>query len=514
MKKQSNLLSSFLITIFMLGFHSGCSSQEGGSSSQKTDRKPVAAGRFYSSDSAELKGDLEALFQSAQPRTMKDVIAIIVPHAGYVFSGGVAASGYNQIDPGKQYDNVFVIASSHTASFMGASIYNKGDYITPLGTVPVNIELANDLIKSDPVFSFNPDADRTEHSVEVQVPFLQYHLKKPFKLVPIVLGTQSEKTCERIAKLLKPYLGGNNLFIISSDFSHYPAYRDAITADKATCDAIVHGDPAGLAQFLDDYRIKNVSNLVTNLCGWTSVTTLLYMIAGDPSRKLSPVEYKNSGDSKYGDKQQVVGYWAIALTQVIPQTSSSPTFEFSHQEKAILLKIARNTIEQYIPEHRLPKIDTTGFTPNLKLHAGAFVTLKENGNLRGCIGRFTSDIPLYEVIQEMAVASSTQDTRFSPVRQEEIKDLEIEISVLSPMKRIYSPDEIILGKHGIYIKQGWSSGTFLPQVATETGWDKEEFLGHCSRDKAGIGWDGWKSAELYIYEALVFSEKEVSGGKD
>jgi hypothetical protein len=140
------------------------------------------------------------------------------------------------------------------------------------------------------------------------------------------------------------------------------------------------------------------------------------------------------------------------------------------------------------------------------MKAGAFVTLKEKGELRGCIGRFTSDIPLYKVIQEMAIASSTEDTRFSPVSPAEVDQLEIEISVLSPMKGVYSPDDIILGKHGIYIKKGYFSGTFLPQVATETGWNKEEFLGHCARDKAGIGWDGWKDADLYVYEACIFSE--------
>jgi AmmeMemoRadiSam system protein A len=225
------------------------------------------------------------------------------------------------------------------------------------------------------------------------------------------------------------------------------------------------------------------------------------------------VEYRNSGDSRYGDKQQVVGYWAIAVTKN-GAASQSTSFEFSQKEKETLLKIARNTVQTYVSTRNRPVIDTAGFTENLKLHTGAFVTLKVNGELRGCIGRFTADVPLFQVVQDMAVSSSTEDTRFMPVTPGEVPKLVIEISVLSPMKRIHSADEVVLGKHGIYIKQGWSSGTFLPQVATETGWTKEEFLGHCSRDKAGIGWDGWKSAELYTYEALVFSEKDVTGGKD
>ena len=497
----------------MFGLHTGCSSQEDGSSAAKIDRKPAAAGRFYPGDPAQLKSDLVQMFRSAKPRTLNNVAAVITPHAGYVFSGEVAASGYNQIDPARKYDNVFVIASSHQVSFMGASIYNRGDYVTPLGSVPVNRELANQLIKSNPVFSFNPEADKTEHSLEVQVPFLQYHLKQPFKLVPIVLGTGSEETCSKIAEALKPYFGGNNLFVISTDFSHYPSYDDALITDKATCDAILKDDPSALVDFLTKYKAKKIPNLATNLCGWTSVMTLLYMISGDPGYTLHPVEYRNSGDSRYGDKQQVVGYWAIAVTKNGAPVQGS-SFDFSQKEKETLLKIARNTVQTYVATRKRPVIDTAGYTENLKLHSGAFVTLKVNGELRGCIGRFTADVPLYQVVQDMAVASSTEDTRFMPVTPGEVPKLVIEISVLSPMKRIHSADEIVMGKHGIYIKQGWSSGTFLPQVATETGWTKEEFLGHCSRDKAGIGWDGWKSAELYTYEALVFSEKDVSGGKD
>lgn len=513
MKKLKTEFHFVLTLIFMFGFTSGCSSQEEGLSATKTDRQPAAAGRFYAGDPSQLKSDMVELFRSAKPKTLNSVVAIISPHAGYVFSGEVAASGFNQFDPAGKYDNVFVIASSHQVSFMGASIYNKGDYITPLGTVPVNRELANELISTNPVFMFNPEADKTEHSLEVQIPFLQYHLKQPFKLVPIVLGTQSEQTCMKIAEALKPYFGGKNLFVISTDFSHYPSYDDAQASDKATCDAILKGDPEKLVDFLDKYKTKKVGNLATNLCGWTSVLTLLYMISGDPSYALLPVEYRNSGDSRYGDKQQVVGYWSIAVTKTDTKPASS-SFEFSVKEKETLLKIARNTVQTYVTTRRKPDIDTSGFTENLKLHTGAFVTLKENGDLRGCIGRFTADVPLYEIIQELAISSSTEDTRFMPVTPAEVPKLEIEISVLSPMKRIHSADEIELGRHGIYIKKGWSSGTFLPQVATETGWTKEEFLGHCSRDKAGIGWDGWKSAELYTYEALVFSEKEIIGGKD
>jgi len=492
-------------------FNQGCSAQD---EHDKTDRKPAAAGRFYPADANELRTTLAGLFSDAKPRTAKNVVGIVCPHAGYVFSGIVAASAYNQLDPEKQFENVFVVASSHQVSFPGASVYNQGDYITPLGKVKVNIDLAGKLISGNKVFTFKPEADRTEHSIEVQIPFLQYHLKKDFKLVPIVIGAQSAETCKDIARALQPYFNDRNLFVFSTDFSHYPSYSDAQSADKATCDAIMSGSAEGLVKFLDEYRDKNVPDLATNLCGWTSILVMLNLIEHQPGINISPVQYMNSGDSKYGDKNQVVGYWSLALSSLKSAATGASGFNFSTEEKTMMLKIARRTIEKYVRERRIPDEDPSTFSENLKIHAGAFVTLKEGSALRGCIGRFTADIPLYKVICQMAVASSTEDSRFNPVSASEIDQLVIEISVLSPMKKISSPDEIILGKHGIYIKKGYASGTFLPQVATETGWSVEDFLGHCARDKAGIGWNGWKDAELFTYEACVFSEDELNVRKD
>jgi AmmeMemoRadiSam system protein A len=184
------------------------------------------------------------------------------------------------------------------------------------------------------------------------------------------------------------------------------------------------------------------------------------------------------------------------------------SFNLSEEDKQKLLRIARQTLQSYIVDKKIPNFESEEFSESLKAQCGAFVTLHKNGKLRGCIGRFTADIPLYLVIRDMAIASATQDYRFSRVVADEINDLEIEISVLSPMKKISSIDEITLGVHGIYIIKGGRGGTFLPQVATETGWTKEEFLGHCAQDKAGLSWDGWKDADVYIYTAIVFNEKK------
>ena len=266
-------MSRFLRFILIMGLTFNLSNSGSSQEGPKTDRKPAAAGKFYPAGADTLKAQLTELFRNAKPRSAANLQAVICPHAGYVFSGAVATSGINQIDPDKVYDNIFIIGSSHQASFMGASIYNKGDYMTPLGKVPVNIKLANELIKANPVFSYVYDADLNEHSLEVQVPFLQYHLKKSFRIVPIVIGSQSAQTCKRIAQALKPYFNDKNLFVISTDFSHYPPYNDAKSTDKATCDAIITNNPDALMKVLGEYEKKNIPNLATNLCGWTSVLT-------------------------------------------------------------------------------------------------------------------------------------------------------------------------------------------------------------------------------------------------
>ncbi len=496
-----------LLTLF-----SNCSAQnkktESGNIRQLINRKPAVAGQFYPSDSAELLKMVKELFEKTLPPENDNVLAIIAPHAGYVYSGVVAATSYKQIDPYKKYDNIFIIASSHRAWFQGASIYSIGNYETPFGEVKVNIELAQKLIDENKIFSYVPKAHIGEHSVEVQLPLLQYHMKVPFRIVPIVIGTQTAKDCKKMAKILSPYLNDKNLFIISSDFSHYPQYEDAVKLDKKTANAIVANDPSAFLDEINDIHNSSVPQLVTRACGWTSILTLLYMTEDRADVQYKFLEYKNSGDTEFGDKKKVVGYNSIVLEKKT-KNRNKMDFNLNESDKRELLKIARSTVEQYVNDGTVPRLTPEKYSDNLKVKAGAFVTLNENQRLRGCIGHFEADKPLYQIVQDMAVAAATQDPRFNPVKPYEVDDLEIEISVLTPMKKINSVDEIVLGRDGIYIKKGYRAGTFLPQVATETGWNLEQFLGHCARDKAGIGWDGWKDAEIYTYRALVFGEKEM-----
>jgi len=467
--------------------------------SKQEKREPAFAGKFYPGTESALRKQLKEFFAEAkQPGELqKSPQALISPHAGYVFSGKVAASAFNQIPENTVYERVFVLASSHQYLFGGAAIFDSGNYKTPLGEIQVDTELARNLTESNDLFRHYPEAHEYEHSLEVQLPFLQYKLKNDFVLVPIILGTNNQADCEKIAKTLAPYFTPENLFVISTDFSHYPEYNDAVDNDLATAKAICSNNPKKLLQVLEESKQKKISHLATSLCGWTSVLTLLYLTQSkNPGYKL--IDYRNSGDAEiYGDKERVVGYWAIAVYM------DENSFQISEEEQKELLEKARKSIVKFLETGKRFRPEPPVLGGILNEQAGVFVSVYVNSELRGCIGNFAKDETLNDLVQRMAVSSAC-DYRFENLQPNELDDLELEISVLSPLKKIKSIDEIELGKHGIYIKKGMNSGTFLPQVAKKTGWNLEEFLGHCSRDKAGLGWDGWRDAELFIYEAFIF----------
>ncbi|MCK9616635.1 MAG: AmmeMemoRadiSam system protein B [Lentimicrobiaceae bacterium] len=467
-------------------------------------RAATVAGQFYSSDSAELSRNLQLLFRKAASRQTENIRALICPHAGYVFSGEVAASSYSQLDRNNTYENIFIIGTSHRVDFKGASVYNCGNYITPLGEVPVNTQLADELLQKNEIFTYNPQADASEHSIEVQLPFLQYYLKKPFRILPIVIGSQTTTDCKTIAEALRPYFNEKNLFVISTDFSHYPDSKNAGTIDSLTANAIIKNSPEALTETINAIGRKNIPHLITNLCGWNVVLTLLYLTYDNPEIQVKPIIYKNSGDSPYGDKNKVVGYFSLAFEGKKLQN----IFTLSNKDKYDCITIARKTLEEYLQKGKIPAFANDTLSETLNKTGGVFVTLKEWGSLRGCIGVFSSEKPIYQTVSEMAIAAAVSDYRFPGVNEDELGAITIEISLISPLHKIFSPEEIILGKHGIYIVKGSDSGTFLPQIAIEEGWNTEEFLGHCARDKAGISWDEWKDAEIYTFEAQVFSEEK------
>ncbi|MFO7852987.1 MAG: AmmeMemoRadiSam system protein B [Bacteroidota bacterium] len=498
-------ICGFLIMIFMTMSISG--------QQKEHDRDPVVAGSFYPARESELNKLLDQLFSEAGELTSiglkagERVRAIITPHAGYVFSGSVAASAVGLIPPASKYDNIFLIGSSHRVSFPGASIYSEGDYKTPLGTAEVNTELAEKLIDNTKVFSYYKAAHSSEHSLEVQIPFLQYHLGTGIRIIPIVLGTQNTSVCKEIADGLKPYFNANNLFVISSDFSHYPSFEDAIKVDKSTVNALLSGDPDTFLNTIRKNSEMNIEGLATSMCGWTSGLVLLHLAKEEDGLEFKHILYRNSGHSNYGDKSSVVGYHSVALIDTKNTDTSKKEFSITTVDKQKLIEIARGSIRSYLENEPPPVIDETELSPVLKEKLGAFVSLHLEGNLRGCIGRFMPSEPLYETVRTMALEAAFHDTRFKPLSGEEFENITIEISVLSPLRKIDNINEIILGKHGVYIRKGICSGTFLPQVVEKKKWTITDFMGYLSRDKAGLGWTGWRDADIYVYEALVFEEE-------
>ena len=466
-----------LIVMIMIMIHSvgnACSSGE------KKVRMPAVAGAFYPADADTLRETVVSfLSEASSAEADKEVQAVIVPHAGYVYSGSTASEAIKAIPSDAVYKRIFLLGPSHRAAFDGASVNNAFDsYATPLGQVKVDNEAVDALLHADPVFTYVPEAHAREHCLEVQLPFLQVHLQHVPPIVPVIIGTQDLAKLRRIAQALQPYFTSDNLFVISSDFSHYPSYEDANRVDKATGEAIESGSLRKFLDALEKNARKGVPRLATSA-----------LMEGRKDLQVRHLAYCNSGDAIYGDKDRVVGYHAFSIVK----KEEADAFSLTGEERAQLLQIARTSIENTLARKTDLPYDSTKMSPALQQHCGVFVTLHKGGKLRGCIGN---------------LLAAFEDPRFYPVKESEMKDIDIEISVLSPLRKIQSIDEFQLGRHGIYIIKGEHRGTFLPQVAEETGWTKEEFLGHCARDKAGLAWNGWKDAELYVYEAIVFGEEK------
>ena len=492
-----------------------------------TVRPATQAGRFYEGNPQVLSHEVDSLLaQHANDGSYDNVAALIVPHAGYYFSGNVAASAYMSLDTTKHYKRIFLLGPSHHEWLDGASVNTEADYYaTPLGQVKVDHETAvlltntnstNDDLNTDRtdkadlstntnstndtnrVFFYRPEAHDREHCLEVQLPFLQRVFTKEVPpIVPIIISTNDFQKLQRIAEALKPYFTDENLFIVSSDFSHYPSYGDACAVDAKTGKAIESGDVEQFIATIQANARSGIRNLATSACGELAIVTLMLMM--DSQYQVKHLLYQNSGDIDDHDPTRVVGYHSFAILR-----GEEKGFSLTDEEKTLLKKIAYESIKDSLDGKRIAQPSLNSQLLTLNSMCGAFVSLHKQGRLRGCIGHFGEDVPLYEIVAEMARAAAFEDPRFLPVTRDELDELDIEISVLTPMRRIQSLDEFQLHRHGIYIKKGYRSGTFLPQVADEVNWTKEEFVGHCSQDKAGLGWDGWRDAELYVYEAIVF----------
>jgi AmmeMemoRadiSam system protein B/AmmeMemoRadiSam system protein A len=469
-------------------------------------REPAVAGAFYPADPAQLSQAVDGyLAQAASSKSDADekVIGLVAPHAGYPYSGPIAAYAYSLI-AGKDFERVIVIAPSHQQSFPGVSIFPGDEYRTPLGSVPVDKEFARKLAAFHPLLRLSGDghtsrtlSGRGEHALEVQLPFLQRTLKN-FKIVPIVMGDQRYETSRTLGVALSRLIKDNRtLLVASSDLSHYHPYDQAVSMDRKVADAIREWDYFSLS--------RNAERGAWEACGAGPIVAAMIASERLGANQARILKQANSGDTS-GDKSAVVGYLAAGFFRDSTKETAQE-FRLGEKEQAHLMEIVRNSVKAAVTNHSAwPSTD--GGLAALAQDRGAFVTLTRGGRLRGCIGYVSPVKPLHETVRDVAAYAAIRDSRFLAVSPSELSQLEYEVSVLSPLRRVADVNQIEVGKHGLLIKKGDSEGILLPQVPTENHWDRLTFLQNLCL-KAGLPQDAWKDedADIFAFTAFVFGKE-------
>jgi len=468
-------------------------------------RQPAVAGQFYPADKQELKAMIDEFLGAATSSNATGTAqVIIVPHAGYVYSGQVAAFGFKQLQE-SGFKRAIIIGRSHQQYFNGVIADANEAWQTPLGKVMVDKDLIRRLASSTSIIKIDSDPHKSEHSLEVEVPFLQETMGNDFKIVPLLFGGDEPSDVQKLSEALAKIIDDKIVVIVSSDLSHYPEYETANELDRKTIETILSTDTLKLRQ--DNIEAENGAlgqGVATLSCGEPAIATAMFL-AKELGLEGKLLEYANSGDYFKETKNRVVGYAAIGFYR----TYKSYTATLSAAEQGIALQIARKTLEAAFDDFDNEEYKLPADLPEIfQEKRGVFVTLKEQGELRGCIGNFSTNFNLAQNIQEMALSAAFDDPRFPPLEEQELKDIGIEISVLSPMQKITDPNIIEVGKHGVYVKKGTRSGVYLPQVATEMGWTREQFLDSLCEQKSGLGKSCWKdpSVDIYIFTAQVFNE--------
>jgi len=457
------------------------------------------SGSWYPADKKTLQDQIDYFFDSVNPPLIEDKpIAIIAPHAGILYSGRTAAYGFKAVKD-KGIDTVVVVGFSHRKDYDGIAVFDQAGFKTPLGTLYSDKDLAKEIINAhDKIYPLLLAFDK-ENSVELILPFIQASFKKP-KVLLLAIGRQSLENSKILGESLYKVLKEKENFLIvaSTDFSHYLAKNEAEKIDSETLDLILSMEPETL------YKTCYQQN---RMCGTAAVVSTIIAakkLGANKSYLLRQATSAESGSSRY----KVVGYASVlfANADLNSKKEKNMAKSLSKDQKDILLKIARNTVALYVSEGEVfnPQVDD----PELKQVQGVFVTLHKDGRLRGCIGSIIGDKPLYLGVRDMAISSATQDPRFSKVTKDELDKIDIEISVLTPLRKIFDPEEIMVGTHGVLVRKGFRSGVYLPQVAIETNWTRDQFMDSLCADKARIDRDAWRKGEcdIFIFSAEVFGE--------
>jgi AmmeMemoRadiSam system protein B/AmmeMemoRadiSam system protein A len=469
-------------------------------------RRPAVAGSFYPEEPKELKQMVEKFLSCDVAPAGRDTFAVLVPHAGYVYSGITAGAGFAAVRNIK-FDTAIIIAISHRYAIDGAALYSGSAFDTPLNTICIDTKLNENLKKSSKFFKYHDQAHEEEHSIEVQLPFLQI-VNPDTKIVPILVNTYDLDILESIGNAVGKVASENNaLVVISSDLSHYPPARIAEKSDKSLLTALSismqYEDPTYFRLANRLLLKKGLSGLETAACGETAIIAGIYCAIKQGANEFKLINYTNSGFAKGADSFSVVGYGTGIF---VKSENPKDYFELSAKQKQKLLDSARNGMEYYVRNGKMQKTELSD-DPRFNVPAAVFVTLHKNGALRGCIGNLKAEGMLEDEINKYACLAAFEDSRFSPVAEDELENISIEISILSRLKRIKSLDEITEGKHGVFVCQGLKTGTYLPQVWKHFK-TKKEFINSLLCEKAGLPAGALKDSKTKLYTYTVQSFEE------
>lgn len=511
-------MKAMRIQLYLLPLLTACFINAGGGAQKAPDvRPPAMAGQFYPSSPARLKLAVQEFLADAVAGAIEKPVALVVPHAGYIYAGQVCADAYRQVK-GQNYDTVVILGTNHvSADLTGISVYPRGAYRTPLGDALIDDSLAGALLAEDTDCSPNTAPQAGEHSIEVQVPFVQT-LFPAARIVPVMIGMPDPAMCARLGKALAKVImakGKRVLIVASSDLSHFPNYKDATYVDRQTLEAIASLDPDRFAAKVRSLMSNSIPNLGTCACGEAPILAAMHAAKTLGATHGVVMSYANTGDVVAEDRSRVVGYGSVVFTAgtgapdikaLSRPTEQPPSGTLQPEDKKMLLKMARQSLQRFLSTETVPL--ARNLPPRLQFPQGVFVTLKQNGELRGCIGHLVGDFPVGLTTNWMAVQAGVNDPRFSPVSLKELAGLEIEISVMTPLKSVAKSADIVVGRDGVVIQKSGRSAVFLPQVATEQGWNLAEMLDNLCL-KAGLPRDAWKSgAQFLVFQAEVFSEHQ------
>jgi AmmeMemoRadiSam system protein B/AmmeMemoRadiSam system protein A len=469
----------------------------------------MLAGRWYASDANALREQIKGFFEKANVQPKDNVIALILPHAGYSFSGQIAAYGVKTA--AKQYKRIVVIGPSHGTRMEVLSVPGVTHYQTLLSQVPLDVEFIDKLLKY-PIFQNVPVAHKYEHSVQIELPLFQY-CQKDFEFVPIIAGQCPPETIAKAAAIIKGLIDADTLVVASSDFVHYGQSYGYVPFNENIPERIKEVDMGAyehIARLDSDGFLEYRQKSGATICGYVPIAILLGMM--DDTAKAELLKYTTSGELT-GDYSTSVSYLSAAFygqwancSEVEPEAHNA---KLTEQDEKQLLILARRTINHVLQNGTVPDPSELGveITDAMKPPRAAFVTLKKHSQLRGCIGDIYPQQPLYKSVMMNAIYASFRDRRFSPVKKEECDDIKIEISILTVPKPVASADDIRIGVDGVVLYKDGKSALFLPQVATEQGWDIDEMLTHLSL-KAQLPGYAWKDgASFRTFQARVFGEE-------